>query len=60
MYGAMGQNPYLMGYDSTYLMCDYLAGKGFPEGASVPFQAVDITNIDSDEVKAYMKTMGML
>ncbi len=59
MYGAMGQNPYLMGYDSTYYMCDYLAGYGY-ETKSVPFQAVDINNIDSDEVKAYMKTMGML
>ena len=59
MYGAMGQNPYLMGYDSTYFMCDYLAGYGF-ETCFVPFQAVSIKNIDSDEVKAYMKTMGML
>ena len=59
MYGAMGQNPYLMGYDSTYFMCDYLAGYGF-ETCFVPFQAVSIKNIDSDEVKAYMKTMGLL
>ena len=61
MYGAMGQNPYLMGYDSTYMMCDYLAGdKNAAKGKSVPFQAVDIENINSDEVKAYMKTMGMI
>ncbi len=61
MYGAMGQNPYLMGYDSTYMMCDYLAGdKNAAVGKSVPFQAVDIENINSDEVQAYMKTMGMI
>ena len=59
MYGAMGQNPYLMGYDSTYMMCDYLAGKELPENATVPFQAVTQKNIESDEVKAYMATMGM-
>ena len=61
MYGAMGQNPYLMGYDSTYMMCDYLAGdKNAAKGKSVPFQAVDIENINYDEVQAYMKTMGMI
>jgi len=61
MYGAMGQNPYLMGYDSTYMMCNYLAGdKNAAVGKSVPFQAVDIENINTDEVQAYMKTMGMI
>lgn len=59
MYGAMGQNPYLMGYDSTFMLCDYLEGYGF-ENKFVPYQAVSIKNINSDEVKAYMKTMGML
>ncbi|PWL49057.1 MAG: hypothetical protein DBY39_02045 [Clostridiales bacterium] len=59
MFGSMGQNPYLMGYDSTYMMCDFLAGKELPENATVPFQAVTKNNIDSDEVKAYMATMGL-
>ena len=48
-----------MGYDSTYMMCDFLAGKELPENATVPFQAVTKNNIDSDEVKAYMATMGL-
>ena len=59
MFGSMGQNPYLMGYDSTYMMCDFLAGKELPENATVPFQAVTKNNIGTDEVKAYMATMGM-
>ena len=43
------------------MMCDYLAGdKNAAKGKSVPFQAVDIENINYDEVQAYMKTMGMI
>ena len=30
-----------------------------PENATVPYQAVTQKNIESDEVKAYMATMGM-
>lgn len=41
------------------MMCDYLAGKELPENATVPYQAVTQKNIESDEVKAYMATMGM-
>ena len=60
MYGAMGQNPYLMGYDSTYMMCDYLSGKELDPEATVPYQVVTTNNITSDEVQAYMKTMNLL
>ena len=60
MYGAMGQNPYLMGYDSTYMMCDYLSGKELDPEATVPYQVVTVNNITSDEVQAYMKTMNLI
>ena len=59
-YGFMGQNPYLMGYDSVYMMCDYLSGdKDAVKDKSVPSQAVSQKNLDSEEVKAYMRTLGM-
>ena len=59
-YGFMGQNPYLMGHDSVYMMCDYLAGdKDAAKNKSVPFQAVTQSNLDSDEVKDYFKKLGM-
>ena len=60
MYGAMGQNPYLMGYDSTYMMCDYLSGKELDPEATVPYQVVTCNNITSTEVQDYMKTMNLL
>ncbi|MBQ4289298.1 MAG: sugar ABC transporter substrate-binding protein [Clostridia bacterium] len=60
MYGAMGQNPFKMGYDSTFMMCDYLAGdKEAAKDKTVPWIGIDITNLDSDESKEYMKSLGM-
>ena len=59
MYGAMGQNPYLMGYDSTYMMCDFLAGKTIEKNATVPYQVVTKNNLDSEEVQNYLKTMNL-
>ncbi len=59
MYGTMGQNPYLMGYDSTYMMCDYLAGETLPENATVPFQVVTQKNLENEEIQNYIKTMGL-
>lgn len=59
MYGAMGQNPYLMGYDSTYMMCDFLAGKTIEKNATVPYQVVTKNNLDSEEVQKYLKTMNL-
>ena len=59
-YGFMGQNPYLMGYDSIYMLCEYLAGdKTAAQGKNVPFQAVSQKNLDSGEVKDYLKKLGM-
>ena len=60
MYGAMGQNPFKMGYDSTFMMCDYLAGdKDVAKNKTVPWIAIDITNMDSPESIEYMKSLGM-
>lgn len=56
---ALGSEPLSDGLDSTYMMCCFLAGKELPENATVPFQAVTQANIETDEVKAYMATMGM-
>jgi len=41
-------------------MCDYLSGKELDPDASVPYQAVSINNIESEEVQNYMKTMNLL
>ena len=59
MFGSMGQNPYLMGYDSTYMMCDFLSGKKIEKNATVPYQAVTKNNINTEEVQNYLKTMNL-
>ena len=42
------------------MMCDYLSGdKDAVKDKSVPSQAVSQKNLDSEEVKAYMRTLGM-
>ena len=57
LYGTVGQNPYLMGYNSTYLMCDYLSGVEIPEIDYVPYCVVTGDNLESDEVKEYLASM---
>ena len=57
MYGAVGQNPYMMGYNSAYLICDYLAGTEVPEVAYVPYCVVTKDNLNSEEVKTYLASM---
>ena len=47
-----------MGYDSIYMLCEHLAGdKTAAQGKNVPFQAVSQKNLDSDEVKDYIKKL---
>ena len=57
LYGTVGQNPYLMGYNSTYLMCDFLSGVEIPEIDYVPYCVVTGDNLESDEVKEYLASM---
>ena len=57
MYGAVGQNPYMMGYNSAYLICDYLAGAEVPEVAYVPYCVITKENLNSEAVKDYLASM---
>ena len=58
LYGTAGQNPYKMGYDSAYLMAEYLVDdKKVEEFTYVPFTVVTGTNLDSEEVKDYLESM---
>ena len=58
LYGTCGQNPYLMGFDSTYVMYKYLAEDVVPgEFTYIPYTVVKHDNLDSDEVKDYLESM---
>lgn len=58
LYGTCGQNPYLMGYDSTYVMYEYLVNDVKPgEFTYIPYTVVKHDNLDSAEVKAYLDSM---
>lgn len=57
LYGTVGQNPYLMGYNSTYLMCEYLSGEKIPEVAYVPYCVVTSKNLQTKEVQEYLASM---
>ena len=59
LYGTVGQNPYMMGYNSTYLMCDYLSGVEIEEVSYVPYCIVTSTNMDTPEVKEYFESMKL-
>lgn len=59
LYGTAGQNPYLMGYNSAFLMVDYLNGKKLEEFTYVPFTVVDESNLESTEVQDYLKSMNI-
>ena len=59
LYGTVGQNPYLMGYNSTYLMCDYLSGVEIDEVSYVPYCIVTGTNLETPEVKEYFESMKL-
>lgn len=57
LYGTVGQNPFMMGYNSTYLMCDYLSGESIPAVDYVPYCVVTATNLETEEVKEYLDSM---
>lgn len=60
MYGAVGQNPYLMGHDSIYHMCDYLKTGEIAEFTAVPYTVVTKNNLEDPSVVEYLKTMGIV
>ncbi len=59
LYGTVGQNPYLMGYNATYTLIDYLEGATIEDFVAVPYCVVTKNNLESDEVKEYMASMGL-
>ena len=59
MYGTVGQNPYLLGRESTYLLCDYLAGKQIEELVYIPYCVVTKNNLQTKEVVDYCNSMGI-
>lgn len=59
LYGTVGQNPFLMGYNGTYTLIDYLEGAEIEDFVAVPYCVVSKNNLDSDEVKEYMASMGL-
>ena len=60
IYGAVGQNPYLMGHDSIYHMCDYLKTGEIAEFTAVPYTVVTKDNLDDENVVEYLKTMDII
>lgn len=57
LYGAVGQNPYLMGYNAVYAMCDYLRDGEIEMDQIVPYCVVTKNNLETEEVKAYLASM---
>ena len=58
VYGTVGQNPYLMGYESVYMMAEYLVdNKRLEEFTYVPFTVVTQNNLETEEVKEYLQVM---
>lgn len=57
LYGSVGQNPYLMGYNAVYAMCDYLRDGKVEMNQVVPYTVVTKNNLESEEVKAYLASM---
>ena len=57
LYGSVGQNPYLMGYNAVYAMCDYLRDGKVEMNQIVPYTIVTKNNLESEEVKAYLASM---
>ena len=59
LFGTCGQNPYAMGYDSTYLMVEHLNGEQLESFVSVPYQVVRQDNMTAADVKKYRESMGL-
>ena len=58
VYGTVGQNPYLMGYESVYMMMKHLTiGRELAEFAYIPFTVVKQDNLETEEVKTYLRMM---
>ncbi|MGI6665632.1 MAG: sugar ABC transporter substrate-binding protein [Christensenellaceae bacterium] len=62
-YGTCGQNPFLMGYLGFYTLLDVINGEletgDAPVMIEVPYQNVTRENLNSEEVKEYVKSMGI-
>ncbi len=59
MYAAVGQNPYLMGYNSTYELLNYLETGEIEEFVYVPYCVVTLDNMETEEVQEYFESMQM-
>jgi len=59
MYAAVGQNPYKMGYTSTYTLINYLETGTIDSFITVPYTVVTLSNMQTDEVQAYFKSMNL-
>jgi len=64
-YGSCGQNPFVMGYQGFFTLIEVIEGEVGPgadgEVAFVPVEYQNVTrdNLTSDEVKAYLDSMGI-
>ena len=60
LYGSVGQNPYLMGYNAVYAMCDYLRDGEIEMDQIVPYCVVKQDNLESPEVQEYLASMKIV
>ncbi len=59
VYGTVGENPFLIGYNAVYTLIDYLEGVDLPDFVAVPSCVITKNNLESEEVKEYMAMNGI-
>ncbi len=59
VYATIAQNPYLMGYRSTYYLLEYLLGAELQERIDIPYTMVTKENLQEEAVQEYLVCMGI-